>query len=181
MTTTDNEALPKDLGLWFHPHLNWQEKILSNLINRVMGLKAWDGSSQLAAARQQMEGHKTSNSILNKWATLANCPLAVAEGQVPFRSDILNEWGISNALIPCIPEDRTSVGVRVMFPSKLLKENAAADDDTVNDGTVECGWEEVDDHTARLKVAYTFRTLRKTKTKAKTREPRQQQSTRAKP
>lgn len=128
--TTSAATLPRNLGLWFHPHLNWKEKIASKFIDYLMCSNAMAsckvGSQEsekiLATVRQRIaQGSKAPRAIFQKWASLARCPLlAVAEGTVPFRANILSEWGISNAKIPDISY-RKSVGVRVLFPSKLLE------------------------------------------------------------
>lgn len=110
--------------------------MISSLVNFFLNAKTLPAlqtgtpASRDVVAKQQammikgMSSPAAVRPILNRWEAIADCKLAVSSGEIPFRKNILTEWGIidDTTVVPvaAIHNDRDSVEVLVRFPSSLL-------------------------------------------------------------
>lgn len=134
--------IPKPYGILFHPNLTLFEKILSKVIDYMMGFKALSeteiGSKEseiaLSKTRKIMRDNEygsAGKSALQEWSKVSSsessspCVLAESSGCIPFRKNILQEWKIvdEHTVLPdaiATTSDREGVKVLVRFPSSLL-------------------------------------------------------------
>ena len=135
MASIGAEEIPGPHSLLFHPHLTWKEKMICPIINSILGAKSLKGletgtqaeKDSVAKQQKMMKGIESPamiRPVLQRWETIADCKLAESSGKIPFRKNILKEWGIvdNKTALPdaAINNDRVSVGVLVRFPSSLL-------------------------------------------------------------
>mmetsp|Transcript_12047 Transcript_12047/g.30530 ORF Transcript_12047/g.30530 Transcript_12047/m.30530 type:complete len:424 (+) Transcript_12047:381-1652(+) len=130
----DDTKQPTCYGIWFHPYLNWKQKIVSKLIDYFLCLKIMAGSAigtQKVLPKVRGMFPDTPRTVLKQWEDLAQCPLAVSKGKIRFQSNILKDWGIvqPETVVPPV-SDKENVSVVVRFPSSLLQDDSLEADAT---------------------------------------------------